>query len=654
MSRLIATQHYNPKPVDDSLSKSVYELFTKGLDGNKWLFVKEDIALFKKDEYSIDDYIRNNECDFITKYIDVVRSRVENSKTIVRSFLNTDLDYSGKDSVTFGEGGRLHYFKDQKDLMESWNRRIRFDVLAKIIEEDSVFESIPFRFEELEKEIKPKVIENQICLLEELINNEGGARSFVTETFLNALGNYQDPNTNFFNPTDKLMFENSVSSSQLTFGIYTEKDEDGAIVVTYITPGSAAYREGSIEESDIIKSMRSGKEVLETYCISNDDITDFLFSEKHHRITFKIRKKSGDIKSVTLTKADTKIDEHLIRGYVIGQSKDIGYINIPSFYTDLDVPNGLGLANDVANEIKKLNKEKVKGLIIDLRFNGGGSMKEAEELSGMFIDNGPVSIIRNRMNSTYTLRDDKKGTVFNRPIVIIVNSYSASASEFFAGAMQDYSRAIIVGTPTYGKSSSQVILPLSYTQNLGYCKITTDCFYRVTGKSHQSKGIEPDIHFPSMYEGLKIAEKYEDFALANDSINPTTKHVPLTMNMVKPVIERSIKRIEKSKDFTIIKDANAKFQSEYIVKDRKYPLNLVEVYKDKENYNTIWKQLENHFNVKTTTISARNTKDVNKSLKNNKEEQEVNLKTLEGIAEDIYVQEAYYILMDYLALNSLN
>ncbi len=647
LKSLIESQHFNPKPLDDSLSVGVYKLFIKRLDEDKVLFNDADIAIFKEDALKFDDYIRVKDCGFIQKYIKTLRYRIAETKQIIDSYRDSAFDYAGKDTLKYYRTKESGYFDDDAAMRKYWSKRLRFEILSKVVEEDSILSRLELNFKILEKEVRPQVFEKLSCQLDEIENANGGLERFVMETFLNAYTNYQDPNTTFFNDTDKTMFENSVSTSMMTFGLYTDKNEEGEIVVSYLTPGGAAYFEGSIEEGDEIRSLSSGTATVETNCISNEEIIAFLTDKNHNRVTFRIKKKDGTVKSINLSKKADKAVENLTRGYIMSKEFPVGYISIPSFYTDFESPNGMGVANDVAKEIYKLKKENIRGLIIDLRFNGGGSMQEASQLCGMFIDRGPVSILKYRSGETFTLRDLNRGTLFNKPIVIIVNSYSASASEFFSSVMQDYNRAVIVGTPSYGKSSMQTIVPLNEKQReLGFCKITTDLFYRVTGKSNQSKGVIPDIFFPSMYNGLEINEQFIDFALPNDSVHVTVKHKPKRMIPTKLLREKSEYRMYNDEGFQKIKRLNKILLSNYIQKDTVYSLTLKNVFEDLNGYNELWKEFIDYFENRKGVLTVKNTASTKEILEYNNDDKKVNALSMDEISNDLFIEEAFNIIAD--------
>ena len=383
-------------------------------------------------------------------------------------------------------------------------------------------------------------------------------------------------------------------------------------------------------------------------CVSNREVVNFMNNEDHQETTFRVKKKNGPITNVKLTKTVIKVEENSTRGYLLQHNdKQIGYLKIPGFYTDLESPNGLGVANDVAKEIFKLQQEKIEGLILDLRNNGGGSMKEAITLSGMFIDKGPISIVKTHKGNISTLRDPYRGKVFEKPILILVNQFSASASELFAGAMQDYHRAIIVGSPTYGKSTVQSIFPLDQNGELGFSKITIQKFYGINGTTHQFKGIQPDIVLPSVYDNLKRGERYLPYALASDSVEIQLEPKKLAAIPTLPLQKNSEQRVSANKSFDTIQKLREVFTNEYLEKETEYALTVENIFNDISAFQKLINQLNE---VKTEKLSyqVKNTSSTNNLLIFNPDDKELNEKITKSIAEDIYIEEAYFILTDFI------
>lgn len=647
---IVATSHYQPKTENDSLSRGVFWLFLEQLDEDKRFFLDKDIEVFKNDEFYLDNYFDKEYCNFIDGYAEILQQRIQDSKAYLEKQRNIQLDYSGADSLYYSSEKKHSYFNDEIAAEKYWSKRVRYKILRKLVDNDSVLSNISNNFKQLESELKGKIIDNEICLLTEFEQSKSNIKRFVEISFLDAFLKYQDPNSSYFSTSEKNIFEQSLSNSQLTFGIETAKTKDGDIVIVHISPGSSAFKNGNFEVDDVILSLSNLEETIETYCTSNETILSFLNNSKSNIITFKIKKKNGQIKTIELGKSDIKVEGNSITGFIIKDKTNIGYISIPSFYADQESINGLGVSNDVAKQIYKLQKEKIEGLILDLRFNGGGSMKEATELSGMFIDRGPVAISRVRGESNYTIKDPNRGSIFNKPIVILVDQFSASASEFFAGAMQDYNRALIVGSKTHGKATSQLIAPIDEGNSPNFIKLTMGQFFRVTGQSHQQTGIVPDIELPNVYDNYKSQEKYKPHGIPNSTTEVTWKHKAKPKRDMSTVKNKSVERVLKSKAFDAVIAFNNVFIKEYINRDGVYPLNLQFIFDDNVNYNTAWKTYSDQLEANKPVFSVENTSATNIILGYNEEDRKANELQRKELLTDPYIQEAYYIINDVLKL----
>ncbi|MBO6632013.1 MAG: hypothetical protein JJ936_10740, partial [Psychroserpens sp.] len=654
LSHTVAENHFSPKTVDDQLSAEIFELFLSNLDSDKRFFYQSDIDTFISDKEQIDDYINSGDCSFINKYVDTLNSRINQAKNVIAELEFKTFDYSGKDTLRFKREKDYSYLKNENALSKYWNKRIRYNILYSLIESDSSLTTIKSEFKSRASELKPKLIRKEICKLDELQNRSGSIAHYVKELFLNVYVLAHDPNSSFFNATDKEMFEDSLSNDALTFGIITAQNDDGDIVIAHITPGSAAFKDGNFEVNDIIKSLRTDRETLETYCISNSDVVAFTSDHNHNTITFKIKKQSGTIKDIELTKTKTKVEENSVKGYIIEDKSKVGYINIQNFYTNLESPNGLGLSNDVAKELYKLQKENISGLILDLRFNGGGSLKEAADLSGMFINRGPLSIFKYNNGETFTVKDLNRGSLFTKPIVVLVNNYSASASEFFAAAMQDYNRAVIVGATTHGKATAQVIIPISESAELGFTKLTVEKFYRITGESHQAKGIVPDIALPNLYDNFRTQEQFEAHALKNDSISGLNGIPKLQDLPIKELFKLSQARVKNDLPFKSIKALNRLILDNYFELDTEYLLTLDNVFNETKSYHDQWDILNQQIDANAPDLDVTNPSWSNDFLTASSEEKLINAVTLKDIREDIYIEEANAILQDLIQLKSAN
>ncbi|WP_282067967.1 carboxy terminal-processing peptidase [Olleya namhaensis] len=651
VKQLVKNNHYQPKVINDSLSKGVFNLFLKGLDPDKDYFLKTDIDQFKSDQLQFDNYLLSDNCDFLDTYKTVLLQRINDTKTILEQLNTTVPDYSGGLTLQYSPSKFITYPKDYQGLQKMLEKLVAYKVIANLLDSNDAIEVIKSNFSTLEVNARLDVIKNQLCKIEQFTNTSGGIDRYVKDAFINAYLEYHDPHSVFFNPTEKLIYETSLSSNQLSFGITTEKNKEGQIFIAEITPGSAAFNNGNFETDDIIMSLTANGVTLNTFCISNHEIEAFSNKEDHKTVTFLVKKKNGTEQTITITKTKIKVEDNAIKGYLLGENQDLGYIKIPSFYTNDESLNGRGISSDFAKELYKLQKQHIDALLIDLRFNGGGSMQEAMELVSMFIDQGPITIIETNLKETYTIRDSKRGTFFNKPVVVLVNSYSASASEFFASAMQDYNRALIVGSTTHGKSSAQSILALDDTGNLGFCKITVEKFYRITGQSHQATGVIPDIKLPSIYDNLDSGEGYLDYALTKDTVTPQMGFRPFKTVDYTSIFSNNKQRLANNINFKDIAKNNLKLRASIFEKGEKYQLTLEVIKKTRETKSDLYFQIFPEQD-DLPLIKVSNTKATQKLLDINKEDQTLNADIITQLSKDIYIAESYTILKDLLNLKN--
>ncbi len=374
-----------------------------------------------------------------------------------------------------------------------------------------------------------------------ITQSPGGVEQFVANEYCKALATCYDPHTEFFPLTEEENFESELGSQQFRFGFAIKEDDNGGVIINGLEPGSPAYKSGLLNEGDKFQSLNwEGQNAIDVSDADAHELGEILSQSNHDKITITVKKADGTLRTVVLMKAQSNTDEdNKVRSFLLKGNKTIGYISLPAFYNNWEDENtgDNGCANDVAKEIVKLKKENISGLILDLRYNGGGSIHEAVELSGIFIDAGPVEQIKTRSEEKIiTLKDINRGTIFSGPLIILVNGYSASASEMVAGTLQDYNRALIVGSSTYGKATGQIVLPLdttvdleknnSQTQAANYLKVTTDKLYRINGTTAQFTGVKPDIILPDFLEANPQREADAPFALQPSVVDANKYYVP--------------------------------------------------------------------------------------------------------------------------------
>lgn len=644
INALVQLEHYHPKPIDDSLSVYVFDTFMDGLDGNRNLFTKIEYENLCKQRLLLDDYILQNDCSFMNNFVSIYQMALERKKKVLEKIQNEVLDYNSKDSVKFSKKN-FPFDLVATDFERVWKKRVRYDILEDISKMSSNLDSLAPHFSKLEKTSKAKIFETYLCKLNSILNSQKGLGYDLQNDFLNIFCAYFDPHTNYFSLDAKTSFMSSLSTSGLSLGLNVSLNEKDEIVVEEIVPGGPAARTEKFEKDDVILkvSNKKGEEYLVS-CASLEKIGELIFSDSNTEIELTIQKKNGNILPILLKKQVMKATANAVYSFIAEKETKMGYINIPNFYSDFDGYSPQGCADDVAKEIAKLKMDNVQGLVIDLQDNGGGSMEEALKLAGMFIDFGPVSVLVNNKNKHTILKDYNRGNSYLGPIVILINGNSASASEFFAAAMQDYNRAIIVGSKSLGKASMQTILPLDRNQQ-DFVKLTIEKFYRITGDSNQIKGVIPDIALPVLYDSIVPREISYKTALKYDRIQTKARFSPFKVDIEK-VVGLSHSRTANSSRFNEILLTNNEINSLY--NDPKKPLRLAfkDVFNSTHEIDTLWKKVKKIMAIETNCAISNNSHDYEK-LQLDAFQQEINTSKIKDLKTNPYLEEAVAILNDF-------
>jgi carboxyl-terminal processing protease len=458
---------------------------------------------------------------------------------------------------------------------------------------------------------------------------------------------------------EKEEFDEELGQKPLRFGFQLDKNESGEVIIGKLLPGSPAFKNGVIKPGDKILTIQENGMPAINIADYNFDQVDSVFNTiKSDKLFLTVKKPDGTTRQTFLLKerfASEEDEEDKVQGYVLKGVKNIGYISVPDFYLDWDnTETGIhGCANDVAKEIIKLKKENIEGLIIDIRYNGGGSLQEAIDLSGIFIDGGPVAQVKSKEAKVVTLKDVNSGTVFNGPMVIMVNGYSASASEMFSATMQDYNRAFIAGTPTYGKATGQIIFPLDTTATEetadkkkadAYLKITTFALYRVTGTTAQQHGVTPDIILPDLLQGFGEKEKNEDFSFHLLPIEKNKYYKPynvLNFSQVKPLAQSFV---DTSSYFIMLKNYETWYKQADEQKEFSLKLDDVLQFKKKQQeYLDFFEKFTQH-----TSFTIENDRMQNERLKASTLLTEMDEETKKLLMNDPYVNICYMLLVKTL------
>ncbi|PTX62712.1 carboxyl-terminal processing protease [Kordia periserrulae] len=641
-SRLVLTMleehHYKPKTIDDAFSNYVFNTLLERLDSRRLLYSKAAIESLAPLKDKLDDYLLNGECDFINEFTAFYEKHLKQTKETIEQLEKATLDFSGKDSVYYGNFKEKSTFsKTQKTLQKRWSKKIRIDMIR-----DYLSLSEPSNFPKIKAQLKQKVISENKCFIVDKLQVVNGLQAHVETTFLDVVCSYFDPHSSFFDPTDNTNFMNSIGTETSSIGVWFSKNSDGKIVVAGLQTGSTAWKEKEINAGDLVLSLEANDTEINTTCLSLVSLYDFINEENHKTITIHFLTDKNLNKTVVLRKENLKIEENAVNSFILKGKQNIGYISLPSFYTNMDF--GFGSANDIAKELFKLNAVDIDGLILDLRGNGGGSMKQAIDLAGMFIDKGPIGIYRDQKNNKTIVKDLNRGTLFTKPLVILINHESASASEFIAAALRDHNRAIIVGSKTYGKGTIQQIMPLQSEE--GFLRITIEKMYGFKGNSHQAIGIVPDIEFPSLLTGIEDGESENPNVIVSDTIQKNVYFkIPEAANY-DDLRARSFARLQKNKASLTIQEINKNLLS-YLQSEREMPLTVKGIEDDLNRFNAIFEKSD-AIEMEHDTFEVVNLEDYKEILAYNKNKAKENSYAIKSIQTDHEIEETYRILSDYI------
>ena len=554
ITRMAEIYHVQPRPVDRSFSHDLFNQMIHALDADKIYFNEEDIRKLRVSEFVLDEQLLNKKEDFIKQLIVLYTKRINQTDSMLDELSRSRFDLNRSETYTVTE--------DSSFALNEASRKIKIYKLVK----RNILETIVDIYDEdsAKRNLKPDSLEtgavNKVCHsfkreIQRTRQTRGGLTGFVCNAWCESVASCYDPHTEYFSPGKKEAFQGELGDKPLQFGFSLGEGKD-AIEITRLKPGSPAYKSGLIHEGDQIMALQwEGDDEVDVSDGSVEEVNSFISGDHGKSLTLTLKKTDGTTRKVTLQREKSLLDDDnsKVRSLILKGKRSIGFISLPAFYTDWNGEEGgnNGCADDVAKEIIKLKKENIEGLILDLRYNGGGSMLEAIALAGIFIDAGPVGMTRDKEGKIYTMKDVSRGSVYDGPLILLINGYTASASEMLAGTLQDYHRALIVGSPSFGKATAQVVLPLDtmfderHVERMktadNFIKMTIDRLFRVNGTSAQQTGVIPDIYLADFSEIQSEREKSLPFSLQNVSIDPNKYYHPYP-----PISEEPLKSFSKA------------------------------------------------------------------------------------------------------------
>ncbi|MFT7613550.1 MAG: carboxyl-terminal processing protease [Parvicellaceae bacterium] len=562
-------KHASPIGINNELSHRAYDLFLNQLDPSHLYFIKQDVDSLSKYRDLLDEEIISGNCHFLDSASFVYGRAIKKVRKIIIEILSDTIPYDATSKIVFNKKLPSKYAENPKALRARWSKWLRYSI-ADLIYETNDSESLNNRdsviqFEKIAREIIKK---RWICKFDEILHSKSSISESLSEKYLDVFAKCYDPHSSYYSIGKKDEFLDQLATENKTFGIDFYQNENGIFEVYDILPGGPAWESNQIHAEDVLVEIKplNGKP-LAMGCIDDDAIFNFLQQADVQEITIKLKKTSGQLISVHLKKEIVNNEDNVITSFVIEGQRKIGYISVPSFYSNRESSEHDGCANDVAKEILKLKKEEIQGLIFDLRFNGGGSLAEASELCGIFIDVGPVGVLGSERVKPYLMKDFHRGSVYSGPMIVLQNGASASASEMFSACMQDYNRALVVGNQSYGKATGQIVAPLdtNYWNSFAetntdditdFVKITLEKLYRINGDSHQGIGVKPDIKLPDLWESYFEKESEEAHFLSKDIITKKMYYTKWDSLPIEQLQEMSEVRIKQDTLFQRINSIN--------------------------------------------------------------------------------------------------
>jgi len=653
---ILEQKHFAPKTIDDNFSKQVFSKYLETVNPDKDIFLKQDIDYLKKYEVTLDDEIHGAPLLFYTDASSIYLKRLDEAIQLYKDILTTPFDFTAKEQINLNDD-KTEFPANEAARKEQWRKRLKYLTLDQYTDflkqrdnktkDSTIANKTDAQLEAMSRE-KVLSILNRSFNRQKLIFTD--QEQF--NTYVNVVTNLMDPHTEYFPPVESRSFEEDLSGR--FFGIGAQlKDDDGAIKIASLITGSPAWKSGKVQVDDeIIKVGQSKDAPVDVRGYAVTDVVKLIRGTKGTEVKITFKKADGSTQVISLIRDEIVQDEQFARSAVVheGNAK-IGYIFLPEFYADFDRPNGNRCSQDVAKEIIKLKNENVQGIILDLRNNGGGSLPEVVNMVGLFIKNGPVVQVKDRNGKPAILSDNDTAVLYSGPLAVMVNEFSASASEIFAAAIQDYKRGIIVGSDTYGKGTVQRTWPLGKTLDLfsgqteyGTLKLTFEKFYRINGGSTQLKGVTPDVAIPDPYNYLKLREKDQPSALAWDQLQKANYSEFNTGTNWNAVTTAAKTRIGQNASFNSI-STNALWLKDNA--DKNYSLNLQEYQQEQTLLRNKVKQDDSLSRLKTPMDIQPVSVDSTKYYSNaDAAKGDRYLQWLKNIQKDIYINETVHIIGD--------
>ena len=653
LNYMLTRGHYVQKELNDEFSEMVFNNFIDGLDPSKRYFTKNDLKEFSKYKFQIDNQLKESDIAFYSLVYGRFLDKIKNAKNYYGAILKKPFNYK-KDEIIDLDYKKIAYASSEKELLNFWRKQLKLQTIDRIQEQENLDEE-KFKkdksykkrsFSVLEKKARAEVMtsmENLYIRIDELEHRDWFS------TFLNSIVAAFGPHTTYMPPNIKESFDQDMSGKLEGIGARLQKKGIYTHIVELVS-GGPAWKQGELEEGDIIlKVDQENKEPLDIVGMRLDEAIKFIKGPKDTKVLLTVKKKiDGTTQVITIIRDIVQLDETFVKSSVVEKDgKKYGVIDLPKFYINFDDRNFRDSAKDMEKEIERLKEENVEGLLIDLRNNGGGSLDTAIKIAGLFVDKGPVVQIKYRNEAPVVREDIDTKIQWTGSLVLLVNELSASASEIFAAAMQDYNRAVILGgNQTYGKGTVQNILPINkfypnYDQDLGYLKMTIQKFYRINGGSTQVEGVYSDIAMPTRFSYMKYGERDLEGALPWDKVPQASYTQVNSYSNFSDVVTTSIERINKDPKFQLIDEYAKWLKKEQ--DDSSYSLNYKQYQKELKQREDFAKKFKSVFKYQSGLAFNSPSYEI-PLFKENIDLKEKRNAWHKNLSKDLYISEALNVL----------
>ncbi len=677
----LETYHFRDMKIDDNVSQKAFQEFLKRVDYSKQFLMSNDVKKLQKHEFKMDDQLESAELKLLDETMPLLQARVKEADQLREKIFKKQFKFDGTEKLELDPEKR-EWTKNKKEWEDRWTKIYKHSVLGRYmsyLEEQKDLKEDKKKNKKSKKKDKKKVevltdaqmrkksheaISKKFKLyFSRLLKDD---RVDFYEKFVNSISTIYDPHTTYFPPKKKEDFDIDISG-QLE-GIGAVLQEDGAYIkVVRIVPGGAAWRQKELEVDDIILLVGEGKkEPVDLVDMRVDDAVRYIRGKKGTTVSLTVKKVDGTRKTINIVRDVVQVGASYVKSSVIqmkGSKKKYGYIMLPKFYRSFNDSDGINCTDDVRDELVYLKKQKVDGIILDLRNNGGGALEDARQMTGLFIKDGPIVQTKNYTDQIDVLKDTDTSVTYDGPLIVMTNRFSASASEILAGAIKDYGRGLVVGgANSHGKGTVQAVLPVGpgalrgiLQEKLGALKVTIQQFYRVNGLSTQYKGVVPDIILPDPMGYAQSREQDLDYSLPWSKVGSLKydkwgKHNLTNIDILK---QRSSFRVKESPKFKKIIDSVSflnKRRDDTIVtlnlkalkKEAEENKKITEKLKlDEENKNILVSHFE-HSLRKHENVRPADEKQWKKDFAQRKEE------WIEGIRKDVLLEETLSIMTDFI------